>query len=150
AAPTEHVALCIYGITRALPAAMLEDFTFSTYEREPLGCQARVVGTCWADGPDIDFPAACYNDGQAAFNTFSGRKTELAAVPFAAFAVDALASGKPAALDDFRNTWQRLGVKDVGLLDLIYRMARGTGTLSKEESQQALQNSALAAWIAAR
>ena len=150
AAPTEHIALCIYGVTRSLPAAMLEDFTFSTYEREPLSCQARMVGTCWADGPDIDFPSACYSDVQAAFNTISERKTELPAVPFAEFAVEALASGKPAALDEFRNTWQRLGVKDVGLLDLIYRMARGAGTLTKEESQQALQNSALAAWIATR
>src|SRR5262249_23150467 len=54
AAPVETVALCIYGLTRVLPPALLEDFTFSTYEREPFACPARLVGTCWDETPDHD------------------------------------------------------------------------------------------------
>src|SRR5205823_1267388 len=77
AAPVETVARCLYGVTRALPPSLLENFTFSTYERDPLACPARVVGTCWDDAPDLDLPAACYAGPGVGFNTYTGRKSEL-------------------------------------------------------------------------
>jgi GTPase-associated protein 1, N-terminal domain type 2/GTPase-associated protein 1, middle domain len=151
AAPVETVARCLYGVTRALPPSLLESFTFSTYERDPLGCPARVVGTCWDDAPDLDLPAACYAGPGVGFNTYTGRKSELPAeVPFVEFAVTALARKQTQALDEFHATWQRLGVKDAGLFELVYRLARGTGALTKEESQQVLQHPTLCAWVAVR
>src|SRR5262249_33373784 len=130
AAHVDTVALCIYGITRALPPALLEDFTFSTYEREPFACPARLVATCWDEAPDHDLPAACYEAPHVAYNTYSGRKSVLAGEhPFVAFALNALGNGQPVPLDEFHATWQRLGVKEVDLFELVFRMARGTGTL---------------------
>jgi hypothetical protein len=150
-APSEEVALCVYGITRALPLQLLEQFTFSTYERDPLACPARLIGTCWDETTSKDLPNACYEGQGVAFNLFSGRHTELpSSVPFAEFAVEALAKNQTAALDEFHATWQRLGVREAGLFDLVYRMARGTGVCSKEESQQLLQHPTLGAWVASR
>jgi hypothetical protein len=149
-APADQVALCIYGITRALPNALLADFTFSTYEADPLPCPARLVGTCWTE-PDRDLPEACYAGGNFAYNTHTGRKTELAGeVPFAEFAVRALARGQTTHLDEFHANWQRLGINDATLFELVFRLARGTGTLSKEESQRILHHPALCAWVAVR
>lgn len=150
AAPADEVALCVYGITRALPPALLENFTFSTYEHEPLDCPARLVGTCFAN-PAADLPAACYEPPHVGYNAATGRRSAVATeAPFVEFAVDTLARGHSAALDEFHATWQRLGVKEAALLDLVYRMARGTGTLTREESQQVLQHPTLGAWIASR
>lgn len=149
AAPPEDVALCVYGVTRALPPALLEDLTFSTFEPDPLGCGARLVGACPGEGRDL--PPACYQGQGQAYNTFSGRRSELAAdVPFAAFAAEALASGQHAALDEFHASWQRLGVRDAAWLDLFFRMARGTGTLSREESERVFQHPTLGTWVATR
>src|SRR5207247_1299670 len=103
-------------------------FTFSTYEREPVACPARLVGTCWDNGTDADLPAACYEAPHVAYNTYSGRKSALPSPhPFVEFAVNALAKKQPAALDEFHATWQRLGVKDADLFELFFRLARGTG-----------------------
>lgn len=145
AAPAETVALCVYGLTRALPPSLLADLTFSTYEHDVLAGPARLAGTCGA------LPAACFEPPHAAYDTTTGRRTEPAgAVPFAEFAVAALAKGQPAALDEFHATWQRLGVKEAGLFELVYRLARGTGVLTKEESEQVFYHPTLGAWVAVR
>jgi hypothetical protein len=150
AAPAEVVARCVYGVTRALPPCLLDGFTFSTYERDPQHCPARVVGTCWDEAADLDLPAACYA-GSVAYNAYTGRKSELAAEPpFVAFAVSALAERQPAALDEFLATCQHLGVKEPALFELVYRLARGSGPLTREESQQALHHPALCSWVATR
>jgi hypothetical protein len=185
AAPADDVARCIYAITRALPLALSEALTFSTYEPHPLACSARIVGTTFAapapveppappppaepvaEGaeppapveppppaappPMADLPEECYAGMGVGFNVYSGRRTKLPEdLPFAEFAVDALASGKTERLDEFRATWQRLGVKEPMYLGIVYRLARGTGVLTKEESLEALQNPAIAAWISPR
>jgi hypothetical protein len=150
AAPAEQVALCIYGITRALPPALLADFTFSTYEHDPLSCPARLIGTCWAE-PDRDLPDACYAAPNFGFNTYTGRRTEPAPeVPFAEFAVRAMSKGQTSHLDEFQATWQRLGVNDASLFEPVFRLARGNGTLTKEESERILHHPALCAWVAVR
>ncbi len=149
AAPGEDVAWVVYAAGRAFPPDFVDALTFSTAEAEPLSCAARVVGfDPGADGPDL--PAACYRTGTG-LNTFTGKRTDLkAVVPFAAFAVNALADGSFAALDDLKATWQRLGLKAAAKFDLVFRLARGTGTLSKEEAADALQHPPLAAWVSAR
>ncbi len=150
AAPAEDVATVVYAATRALPAGLLDDFTFSTYEPDPLGCPARLVGHD-AGPPDRDLPAACYRDGCVGFNPATGRRSELAAeAPFAAFAVNALASGDTAALDEVRATWQRLGLRDARQFDLVFRLTRGAGVLTKLEAAEALRHPPLAAYVTAR
>lgn len=149
AAPAEDVAWVVYAAGRALPPDFVDALTFSTAEDDPTACPARVVGfDPGPDGPDL--PATCYRSGTA-LNTFTGKRTDLKAeVPFAAFAVNALADGNVSPLDDLKATWQRLGMKSAAKFDLVFRLARGTGTLSKEEAADALQHPPLAAWVSAR
>jgi hypothetical protein len=149
AAPADHVAKVVYAVTRALPPDLLEDFTFSTYEPNPLACPARLVGTT-AGADDHDLPAACYHAPHAGFNPASGQRTDLPTVAFVAFAVQALTDGDFDALDDVKATWQRLGLSGARHFDLVYRLARGSGELVKEEVAAALHLPAVAAWIATR
>lgn len=149
AAPAEDVAWVVYAAGRALPPDFVDSLTFSTAEADPLACPARVVGfDPGADGPDL--PASCYRTGTG-LNTFTGKRTDLKAdVPFAAFAVTALSDGQFAQLDELKTTWQRLGLKTAAKFDLVFRLARGTGTLTKDEAADALQHAPLAAWVSAR
>ena len=150
AATAEDVARVVYAVTRALPHDLLDGFTFSTYETDPLGCPARLVG-CDTGSPDTDLPGACYSAGRVGYNAATGRASELpAASPFAAFAVQALASGDTAALDEFRTTWQRLGLTDARQFDLVYRLSLGAAGLTKDEAVVAVQHPTLAAWVSAR
>src|SRR5262249_36580186 len=55
-APADTVAKVVYAVTRALPAGLLDDFTFSTYEPDPLACPARLIGYD-AGADDWDLPA---------------------------------------------------------------------------------------------
>ena len=148
AAPADDVAKVIYAVTRALPGSLLEAFTFSTFEADPLASTARLVGCECGDGHDL--PDACYRTGST-FNTTTGKRSDLRAeVPFAGFAAGTLASGEFAPLDDLKATWQRLGLTDAKQFDLVYRIARGTGPLTKSEAADALQHPPLAAWLAVR
>ncbi|MGL6094501.1 MAG: hypothetical protein ACRC7O_01700, partial [Fimbriiglobus sp.] len=150
AAPAAEMALVVYAVTRVLPSGMLDDFTFSTYEPDPLGCTARLMGY---DGgaADWDLPAQMYSDSGLGFNSFTGKRSDLPhAVPFAAFATAALAAGDFAGVDDVKATWQRLGMSGARQFDLVFRLARGTGVLTKEETAEALQYPPLTSWVAAR
>jgi hypothetical protein len=150
AAPADDVAKVVYAVTRALPAGLLDDFTFSTYEPDPLACPARLVGYD-SGSPEWDLPAACYGDGNAGFNPATGRRSDLPAdVPFAAFAAEALASGDTAALDEVRAAWQRLGLRDARQFDLVFRLTRGRTDLTKEEAADALRHPPLAEFVCSR
>ncbi len=149
AASSEDVARTVYAITRALPAGLAEQLTFSTYEADPLQCSAKIIGHDTGSA-ERDLPDACYRDART-LNTFTGKRTDLTTeVPFAAYAVKGLADGDYTGLDDLKTTWQRLGLKDAKQFDLVFRLARGTGILSKAEATEALQHPPLAAWISAR
>lgn len=150
AASAEDVARIVYAVTRALPHNLLEGFTFSTYESDPRGTAIRLIGHD-TGRPEFDLPDGCYEGNSVAFNLATGRKSELRSeVPFAAFAVDALAKGKTAPLDDLQSTWQLLGLTDARHFDLVYRLSHGSMTLTKEEAAAAVLHPTLAAWIAAR
>jgi hypothetical protein len=150
AAPADDVATVVYAVTRALPHGLLDDFTFSTYEPDPLACPTRLVGHD-TGSPDWELPAGCYEGAAVGINPATGRKSDLKAdVPFARFAAAALADGDTAALDEVRAAWQRLGLTDARQFDLVYRLGRGTGTFTKEEAAAAVQHPTFAAWLAAK
>lgn len=150
AAPSEIVAACIYGLTRALPSPILDTITFSTYEHDPLKCPARIVGTIpSSEGKEL--PPSCHDGAGVGINYFTGTKTSIDMdIPYVEFAVQVLASGNVGPLDDFRATWQRLGIKDGSLLDVVYRLGRGPDAITKVEAVKALQDSSLAAWVSPR
>lgn len=149
AASAADVATVVYAVTRALPPGLLDEFTFSTYEADPLTCPARLVGHDPGEGNDL--PEACYRGAGVAVNPATGRKSELpVSVPFAAFAADRLAAGDGAAIDELKATWQRFNLKEPRQFDLVTRLARGTGVLTKSEAAEALAYPPLAAWVSAR
>ena len=150
AAPAEDVAKIVYAVTRCLPTSLLNDFTFSTYEADPLACNARLVGHD-TGSTTTDLPEACYHSDSVAYNPTIERKTTLnSEVPFAEFAVNALANAEFTQLDDLHSTWHRLGLHDGTQFDLVFRLARGTGVMTKDEALQGLQHPPLAAWISTR
>src|SRR5438270_62204 len=72
AAPAGDVAQVVYAVTRALPPELLDVFTFSTYEPDPLASPARLTGSEPGSG-GRDLPDACYAAPNAAFNQAAGR-----------------------------------------------------------------------------
>ncbi len=150
AASADDVAKVVYAVTRALPSGLLDAFTFSTYESDPLACPARLVGHDLG-AADGDLSETCYTASNFAFNLATGRRAALPTeVPFARFAVKAAAAGEYATLDEVKSTWERLGLKDARQFDLVFRLTRGTGTLTKDEAAETLQHAPLASWISTR
>jgi hypothetical protein len=150
AASAEDVARIVYAVTRALPHNLLESFTFSTYESDPRTADIRLIGHDTGRS-DCDLSDECYGKGSVAFNLFTGRKSELSAeVPFAAFAVNALASGETTHLDELQTTWQLLGLTETRQFDLVFRLSSGSKAFTKEEAAAAVLHPTLAAWIAGR
>jgi hypothetical protein len=148
AATVDDVAKVIYAVTRALPANLLETFTFSTHEADPVASTAKLVGCDCGD--DADLPESCYRIG-AGFNAYTGKRSDLTAnVPFAKFAAAALADGTLSKLEDLKSTWQRIGLTDARRFDLVYRLMDGTAPLTQTETTEAVQNPGLAAWLATR
>ncbi|MFO0935174.1 MAG: hypothetical protein U0798_01500 [Gemmataceae bacterium] len=150
AASADDVAAVVYAVTRAFPTSLTDDFTFSTYEPDPLSCRARLIGR--DPGTDgIDLPDRCYRDENFGFNPSTGRKTTLPRiVGFAKFAVEALAAGQFAELDELRATWQRLHLSDATQFDLVDRIARNAGSIEKAELSTFVQSPAVAQWIAGK
>jgi len=117
AAPPDTVIQLLQGLGAALPDGIAQSLSFSTYEREPRQCGARIVGTTWqvpggesvADRPR-DLPMECYNGRGLGLNCFSGRSSDLpaprSAAAFARFAADCLYTGAVADLQAI--------VKDLG------------------------------------
>jgi hypothetical protein len=146
----DDMAMIVFAVTRAFPSNLTDDLTFSTFEPDPLACSARLIG-CDRTLTGTDLPDGCYANGRHAFNPALDRRTPLAKPSgFAAFAVDALASGDLTALDEFRATWQRLGLQDFLQFDLIVRLFRGTVHFDRTEMSAALQSPAIALWVSAR
>ena len=135
---------------RVLPPGVLKGFSFSTYESDPLGCFARLVGTCWPDAVGMDLPTSCYSGSGLAFNSYSGRQTRLlVASPYAEFAADAAIRGDWDAIDRFHQTSRCLGVTEGHLLDLVFRL-EGRGEVTKDELGLGIGEPKLAPWIALR
>lgn len=149
-ATSEDTAMIVYAVTRALPSALTDDLTFSTYETNPLSSNARIIG-CDRSRFEIGLPEGCFENGHVAYDPKSGRKSTLPReIGYSALAVSSLASGDLASVDEFRATWQRLGLTDATQFDLIDRLFRGQGALDRDEMTRALQSPAVAAWVSAR
>jgi hypothetical protein len=150
AAPASDVAVCVYAVTRALPRTMLKGFTFSTYEHEPLTCSARLVGSWYGDMPDLDLPSSCYTGTCLAYNSYTGRKSELLdPSPYVSWTLGALASGNTLkTVDKLRIRCEHLQVSDTRLLELTFLVMKdGVEGLSKEDAERILAHHPLAHWL---
>ncbi len=150
AAPASDVATIVYAVTRVLPHGLLEDFTFSTYEADPSQTTARLIGTdpTLPRGPEGQFAGPL---GAVAVELASGEHSPLPGeVPFAAFAVSRLAGADTSPLEEVKLTWQRLGLNNPTQLDLVYRLTRGTGVLTRLEAAETLAHPPLAAFVSTR
>lgn len=149
-ATSEDTAMIVYAVTRALPSTLTDDLTFSTYETNPQSTTARIIG-CDRSRFEIGLPDGCFENGHVAFDPKSGRKSTLPReIGYSTIAVSSLASGDLALVDEFRATWQRLGLTDTTQFDLIDRLFRGQGSLDRDEMTRALQSPAVAVWVSAR
>ena len=76
---------------------------------------------------------------RVAFNPQTGRRSEVPPVgAFPAFAVAALADGTTGKLDELKAAWQRLGLREVRHLDLVFRLTRSAEPPTREETADAL------------
>src|SRR2546423_48032 len=83
-ARADAAATAVYAVTRALPHGLLDDFTFSTYEPDPLASTARLVGHDTGSA-DWELPAGCYEGPAVGINPATGKKSDLKVeIPFAA------------------------------------------------------------------
>ena len=71
AAKADDVAAVVYAVTRAFPTSLTDDFTFSTYEADPLSCRARLIGRDPGTS-GTDLPDNCYRDDAFGYNPASG------------------------------------------------------------------------------
>jgi hypothetical protein len=70
-------ALCIYGLTRLVPAGLLKNFSFSTYERYPELANIHLIATCWPDLASQDLPRRCYEGIGMGLHTATGHQSAL-------------------------------------------------------------------------
>ena len=122
AAPSQDVALCVYGLTRVLPEGCQGMLTFSTYESQPLNCPARVVGTWAGDSAETDMPSSCYFGRAVGYNSCTGRASQVAFEgDFIDLAVTAATTGDRNRLDDLRAVCDHCGIDHPALLNLVCR-----------------------------
>lgn len=76
AAPAYEIALCIFGITQAIPST-IKPFTFSTYESNPLSCIGKLVGTWLGNSKDSELPSSCFRGSNIGYNKITGKKTDI-------------------------------------------------------------------------
>lgn len=151
AAPAQDIALCVYALTCVLPHGMLERLTFSTYERDPLLCPARLIGTSWGVSGSGELPSSCYGGGSVAYNHFTGKQSSIEGdAYYADFALKALkAETAGGQLEKFRRTCDRLGINEGPMLELVYRCCKKdlSRHLPKESLSRALDDPTIAGWV---
>ena len=98
AAPSHEIAACLYLVALAMPAALTNKLTFSTYEYAPPTASAMIVG---AD-PDSDLPATCYSGTSIGFHSVTGRKSELGGTSACAkYILDQMVKGREDTISKF-------------------------------------------------
>ena len=148
--PAEEVYLAVAWLVRQLPWSTGERLTFSTYERDPLSSNARVVGTWWK-GRGLELPATCYNGAGLAFNTLTGKYSPLPPLQgFAAHLLELVSQGRVAELTSFYGECRSLGVCDLTGHELAWRLLRGRFTLTQPDAVQAAACPGLAARLVAQ
>ena len=102
-----------------LPAALLRDLTFSTYEKSPLTCNARVIGTWWERSSVQDLPSSCYSGSAFGYNSFSGKRSDLPdEAPYADVALRLLAAA-PSVAEQFLDKCEELGLDSAPQLQVF-------------------------------
>ncbi len=138
AAPSQDVALCVYGLTRVLPDGCQRSLTFSTYESQPLSCPARLVGTWAGDSADTDMPSSCYSGRAVGYNSCTGRASQVTLHgDFADYAAKAAMTGDRQGLHDFLTVCDQCGVDRLDLLEPAWRAELG-GQLSTNDVRHLL------------
>lgn len=133
ASPSQDVALCVYGLTRALPEACQKALTFSTYESQPLACSGRVVGTWMGDSGETDMPSSCYFGKAVGYNACTGRASQVVTQgDFLDYSVTAAITGDRNGLDNLRAVCDRCGIDSPSLLNLVCH-AEVAGELSNDD-----------------
>ena len=150
-APSRVVVDCVHALTRVLPAGCLARFSFSTYESEPLHCEAKLIGAFWEGEPDRDLASSCYSGTCRAFNTISGRRSELnGIVPFVDFAENTIRQGKWAVLDRFLDLCNQLQVDDGRQLSIVDGLENQRESITKDHVVQSATNRVLTQWLLQR
>lgn len=133
AAPSQDVAMCVYGLTRVLPKACQKALTFSTYESQPLACSGRVVGTWTGDSGETDMPSSCYLGKAVGYNAHTGRASQVVTEgDFVDYAITAAMTGDRHGLDNLRAVCDHCQIDRPSLLNLACHAER-VGELSNDD-----------------
>lgn len=142
AAPAEEVALCIFGITQALPKTVLKNFTFSTYESDPLSCGAKLIGTWLGDNHESELPSSCFRGTNYGYNKTTEKKTSIQETglqeekDFIAFCISAITSEKEFEnVTKLRKQCENLEINSIVLfLTYFYFLKNKEEPLSNDDS----------------
>jgi len=140
AAHGSTISWIVYCLTRILPEKMISDFTFSTFELDPLNARARLIGSWRGEHTQSDLPDACYNGSSVGYNPLTGRMSPLSCPPrYVEFAIDCFANGDLEAIDEVLEACSVLDVSETQTLELVYRLRKQEDDLSDSEFREALQ-----------
>ncbi|MCG8650664.1 MAG: hypothetical protein MI861_12580, partial [Pirellulales bacterium] len=132
-----------------LPARLLQELTFSTFNSEPLSSFAQIVGCYLGSASLRDLPESCYAGHTLGFNSASGRRSELESrSSYAEFVLDQLDSGVFAEVEEFLTVCARLGIEQFGELELAFRIFAGGKSLSRQDFREGIQSKRLLKWVA--
>jgi len=88
AGPDNEIAQLIFALTCCLPAQLLKDLTFSTYEPNIHGATTEIIGTCWLSLPEAEKDPHAqrllleeHHQQKLTLNCYTGRCTELQGNP---------------------------------------------------------------------
>jgi hypothetical protein len=161
AAPSEMVATFIWCITRFLPRTLdiMQELTFSTYEREVGKIPVTITGTCWLPPvnhngpftPQSDLPIASYQplptNSVLAINCYTQKQTPFEideqVDKFVQFATQSLLQKDMAELSQLIRQAERKRYRDLGQLFEIFHIQQEEAT--KEKVDYILHNPSL--WL---
>jgi hypothetical protein len=148
AAQPQEIALCIYGLVHILPKTLLKNFSFSTYESNPLGCNARVIGTWLGDSPNTDLPSSCYRGSCVGFNLKSNKKIEIKIDrSYVDFVFEEIKSGSFAKITEFKILCESLNITTTEYLNKFHLVFNTNLPLGKELCQSLFQQKNIPEWL---
>ena len=169
AAPADQAAKIAYiiaALTNCLPAQLLADLTFSTYEPDITKATTEIVGTSWIPlpGKELDaaaiFPKNMYLE-KLAVNCATGEKSLLKSHPqatynqlaadFAAYATESLTSGVVDQLYALRNYAEKSRELDIPLFLQMYSTEIvNTTSMGEAEIEKYLASDLRVEWLLRR
>jgi len=148
AAPCLEIALCIYGLIHILPNTLLKNFSFSTYESNPLSCNARVIGTWLGDSHNADLPSSCYRGSCVGFNQKSDKKIEIEIdQSYVDFVFEEIKSGSFAKITKFKILCESLNITTTEYLNKFHLVFNTDLPLGKELCQSLFEHNNIPNWL---